>query len=513
MTANNSVRNRLVILLMLSMLITLLCGGAASASSTVNISNGLNEEFRSVLLVDNGSKYLSITKTQESINGSNQNVSKVMLRDVSDSATWTELYRAFGSNSDIRSIQRIPGTQKFFMVEQRGLSVVNGLTKNDFDNRTSLLGGTVTGTVNIEGGMALSENEFFVLVNNAGVHWKKDAGNFVNISGNLPMNSSQVQAKWLFIQDNNVYVTVQKHGLYKLDTINGASSIWSPVGNLSSLLNDTEKEVRAIYFDSNLKLIGVKNGIFIGQENGNWLRILTDGSDNHIEGFLLKEDTIYAYGKNGIYQSPINSIVAGSFTRMPEWTSSTHIRTAILHNGNMIIGYGSSNTGALQRINLSVPQVVATPTATPAAGQVSSGTLVTLNTETGGASIYYTLDGSTPTTSSTPYTGPIVINNSTTIKAIAVKTGMSDSDVMTAIYTITPQAPIPPADPQDPGELAGDVDGDGSVTLDDARLVIDFYLGKSAPTASQALAADVNKDGKITPADALLIAISLPSFR
>lgn len=51
-----------------------------------------------------------------------------------------------------------------------------------------------------------------------------------------------------------------------------------------------------------------------------------------------------------------------------------------------------------------------------------------------GATIYYTLDGSTPTSNSTKYTGTITLTQSCVIKAIAVKPGMSDSAVATESY-------------------------------------------------------------------------------
>jgi phi13 family phage major tail protein len=80
----------------------------------------------------------------------------------------------------------------------------------------------------------------------------------------------------------------------------------------------------------------------------------------------------------------------------------------------------------------------ATPTATPPAGAVASGTTVALATTTVGASIYYTLDGSTPTADSPVYLDPIEITTAVTIKAIAIHPGMTPSEVLTAEYTITP---------------------------------------------------------------------------
>ena len=80
---------------------------------------------------------------------------------------------------------------------------------------------------------------------------------------------------------------------------------------------------------------------------------------------------------------------------------------------------------------------VATPTADPAAGEVASGTDVELETTTAGAVIHYTLDGSTPTLDSPVYTEAINVTAAVTIKAIAVKEGMTGSATLTAAYTIS----------------------------------------------------------------------------
>ena len=61
---------------------------------------------------------------------------------------------------------------------------------------------------------------------------------------------------------------------------------------------------------------------------------------------------------------------------------------------------------------------------------------LTLSTNTEGATIYYTTDGTDPTIASTKYTTPIIINEETTIKAIAVKDGLENSDVSTFTYSI-----------------------------------------------------------------------------
>jgi hypothetical protein len=79
---------------------------------------------------------------------------------------------------------------------------------------------------------------------------------------------------------------------------------------------------------------------------------------------------------------------------------------------------------------------VATPTFSPAAGSYNSAQPVSISTTTSGATIYYTTNGSTPTTSSTVYSGPITVSATETLKAIATESGFFNSNVATAAYTI-----------------------------------------------------------------------------
>jgi hypothetical protein len=79
----------------------------------------------------------------------------------------------------------------------------------------------------------------------------------------------------------------------------------------------------------------------------------------------------------------------------------------------------------------------AAPTFAPAAGTYLGAQAVTITTATSGASIRYTLDGSTPSsTAGTLYSGPVTIGSSLTLKAIAYKTGLTNSTVTSGAYTI-----------------------------------------------------------------------------
>ena len=97
----------------------------------------------------------------------------------------------------------------------------------------------------------------------------------------------------------------------------------------------------------------------------------------------------------------------------------------------------ATSTSSGQTLTVSSLPQAATPTFSPAAGSYSSPQTVTISDTTSGVTLFYTNDGTTPTTSSAVYTGPITVNSTETIKAIAAGSGYTNSAVATASYTIT----------------------------------------------------------------------------
>jgi len=89
----------------------------------------------------------------------------------------------------------------------------------------------------------------------------------------------------------------------------------------------------------------------------------------------------------------------------------------------------------------------ATPVISPASESFQPSVQVTLTDTTAGATIYYTTDGSTPTTASTQYTGPFSITTTTTVNAIAAGSGLLASSVASATYTLTTQVVAPVFNP------------------------------------------------------------------
>lgn len=99
--------------------------------------------------------------------------------------------------------------------------------------------------------------------------------------------------------------------------------------------------------------------------------------------------------------------------------------------------YGSANylTPYLYKKKEVTPSSVANPVFSVAAGSYYDAQTITLTCATEESAIFYTVDGTEPTTSSTPYLHPIYLPVSATIKAIAVK-GEEKSEVVTKEYVI-----------------------------------------------------------------------------
>jgi len=82
------------------------------------------------------------------------------------------------------------------------------------------------------------------------------------------------------------------------------------------------------------------------------------------------------------------------------------------------------------------PEKVQVPVSSLPSGTIKANTSVTLTSNTAGSSIYYTTDGSTPTTASSQYIKPIIITKDTILKAIAVKNGMENSNIAIFQYKV-----------------------------------------------------------------------------
>jgi len=137
------------------------------------------------------------------------------------------------------------------------------------------------------------------------------------------------------------------------------------------------------------------------------------------------------------------------FTPTSTMTAATLVFTCPNANGETGGGAGI-NTITITGIKLSS---VATPVFSVEEGVYTEAKSVEITCATEGASIYYTTDGSDPTSSSTAYTGAITISKTTTLKAIAILDGVS-SLIAEATYNIETPVSITDARAVTVGQVA-----------------------------------------------------------
>ena len=114
---------------------------------------------------------------------------------------------------------------------------------------------------------------------------------------------------------------------------------------------------------------------------------------------------------------------------------------------------------------------------------------VTISTTTSGATIYYTINGATPTASCTQYTGTITVQEDDVIRAIAMYPDFNNS----AVETLTVN-----------WFKMGDVNSDLVVNVADAVAEVNYILEKS-PSPFTLFTADMNEDGEIDVFDVMLL--------
>jgi hypothetical protein len=192
-------------------------------------------------------------------------------------------------------------------------------------------------------------------------------------------------------------------------------------------------------------------------------------------GFI--NPAIYAILKASNYTTDFHDITSGNNTKpaVPGYDLVTGIGTP---TGQALINDLAGPASTTQ---------VAAPVFIPGGATYSSAQNVTISDSTSGASIRYTLDGSTPSeTSGTLYSGPVNIATTTTLEAIGYLSGDTDSNITSATYTITSQPPTgieincggPAVSP-----FVADEDFTGGGTIDHANTINTSKVTNPAPAA------------------------------
>jgi hypothetical protein len=135
--------------------------------------------------------------------------------------------------------------------------------------------------------------------------------------------------------------------------------------------------------------------------------------------------------RRGAYRFPNAASVA----------AATALWVALTFSG---IGCGGGSGGGGSTPAPPSVQAVATPSIQPASGTFGAAQSVSITDATAGATIYYTTDGSTPTSASPVYAAAFSLNSTTTVQAMATATGYSNSAVGSAVFQFrTPAGTYP----------------------------------------------------------------------
>ena len=237
---------------------------------------------------------------------------------------------------------------------------------------------------------------------------------------------------------------------------------------------------------------------------GTVFKIASDGTFTSLHSLSGLEGSVpngtLVEGKDGNFyglttQTVFQITPSGSFTKLldltpPATTGASPFGDLILATDGAFYGTasggGASNNGVVFKVALSTSTTgtTGTPTFSPAGGTYSASQSATISDATAGATIYYTIDGSTPTIASTKYTGPITVSKTETVKAIAASSGNQNSAVATTAYTITPPAGTTATPTFIPA--GGSYNASQSVTISDATAGATIYyaIDGSTPTAS-----------------------------
>ncbi|MDY9923701.1 chitobiase/beta-hexosaminidase C-terminal domain-containing protein, partial [Methanobacterium sp.] len=141
----------------------------------------------------------------------------------------------------------------------------------------------------------------------------------------------------------------------------------------------------------------------------------------------------------------------------------------------------AGNQGTTQTETYTIDTTAPTIQANPSGGLFNTTQIITLTTNEP-ATIYYTTDGTTPTTTSNQYTAPININTTTTLKFMAIDAVGNQGTVQTETYTIDTTAPTIQAHPS-----GGNYSTAQSVVLtadDESATTIYYTTDGSDPTSS-----------------------------
>jgi hypothetical protein len=348
-------------------------------------------------------------------------------------------------------------------------SVSTDVASYDVYNGATLLGNTTSTTYNATG---LSSGTNYTFTVKA-----KDASN--NIASGTSVSTTTVPSDVTNLTTASVGTTsltlnwTASTGATSYDVYNGATLLGNTTSatyNVTGLTASTQYTFKVVAKNSSGSSTGVTTtvttasasdttppndvtNLAAGTATINSIPISwTLSSSNDVANYEV------AYSSNGGSSWTVASSVVNS-------SSTTYTITGLSAGTTYTIRVVAIDTSSNRSTGVTTTKATAasvtyTLSATPSAGTYNATQNVTLSTSPTGATIYYTTDGTTPTTSSSAYSTPIAVSSTTTIKFFAKDSVGNQSGVSTATYTIDTVAPTVSVAP-----TAGTYGSTQSVTL------------------------------------------------
>ena len=227
---------------------------------------------------------------------------------------------------------------------------------------------------------------------------------------------------------------------------------WTPILNLNPNMYETWQHGTALPAVSFFGKTGdEKNDLFkgislipaaeAGLEEGMWGIVFTNGDENvtpvNLGEYFANDDTLALSVEDNKPLIHAHNINHNGYMYMP-------FTNQMLSNANQD---GDATTtmlnNAIGMLKGSKSEITKTPAPTFALEYKNLNTNVTIKCSNKTAAIFYTTDGTDPTTESTRYTGTFNLDNETTVKAVAIADGYKLSDVAETLVEMKHQAATP----------------------------------------------------------------------
>jgi uncharacterized repeat protein (TIGR03803 family) len=322
--------------------------------------------------------------------------------------------------------------------------------------------GNFYGTTNYGGGNSACDGVIYAPFYGCGTIFKiTPEGTFTTLHNFEATDGARPYSGMILGSDGNFYGTTVEGGANGVGTIFKATS----AGVVTTLYSFTES---AEVFPNGLLIAA--NGTFYGTTDGSGTNgdgtvfsfaIGLGGTDASSTSLTLSPSSITTGSSVPVIMTATVAPASGSGTPtgvVNFLNGSSQLATASLSGGVATYNYNPSalaigtypitaiysgdgtfatSTSPAETLTISSFPAAAMPSFSPSAGTYTSSQTVTISDTTSGATIYYTNDGSTPTIDSEVYNGPITVNSTETIKAIAAAPNYLSSAVASATYTIT----------------------------------------------------------------------------